>query len=174
MPPTKVKAARASYEGTGWCNVFRSGLKLWYRSRASGNKAVSGSTIEELKQKLNKMNITLVKRPLLHPAVDAGMARVSAKASNAAANSEVKSNAKSKAKARPRRKRKFNRLGAHPEASIKSEMPKRKLAGKQSLEEPQVRINKSCCGICFRVSGFDLYPPCQCPGGRLRELAEAE
>ena len=139
MPPTKVKAARASYEGTGWCNVFRSGLKLWYRSRASGNKAVSGSTIEELKQKLNKMNITLVKRPLLHQAVDAGRARVSAQASNAAAKSEVESNVKSKAKARPRRKR--IRLGAHPEASIKSEMPKRKLAGKQSLEEPQVRIN---------------------------------
>ena len=44
-----------NYGGTEWCNVFRSGLKLYYRSRESSFKLVSASTMEELKRQLTGM-----------------------------------------------------------------------------------------------------------------------
>ena len=176
MPPKKVKGM--NYEATEWCNVFRSGLKLYYRSRESSFKLVSASTMEELKRQLTGMGIKLVKRQIVGRTPTASRAKASmARASTAGSNakSKAKSNAKSKAKAKANavKRRKRNRSGPFTQgkASDEAQMPKRRrVRGKQSKPQPQVLSRVFACPVLISAPPL----PCQCPGGRLRKLEKAK
>ena len=157
MPVKKRRAL--GYASTGWSNVFRSGLKLWYRSALSGNKAISASTIEELTRELHKRGIRLEKR-VQQRSGPAATPKARARKANAstAKGAKAKGKAKAKAKALPRRRK----AGPSPEAAgqtvNKSVRPRRRISRKGRPAEPEAL--SYCCGICFRVSGFDL---CPCP-----------